>query len=361
MTSTSAAVTAVLLLVPSRAPAPPDSPIPIPLVRPFVSPDGKCVAYGGRRAGPGGPAAPCLVISNLDGSDRREVETRNATFEEIVWVGASRILFSGTKPGVAYEAVTARGEPAEPVVLPPECKVLYKRLSPDGTAVAYMGSLNRPGEEPRYGHFVVTLGTGRVRQVLSEAAMSAPAWSPDSRRLAVGIGGYVKDYSLAVIDVATGQVERVGCNGVGVNWSPDGLSLALTTDAVPAGGWFAGVPVSGRVGVWDLRGKSLRPVTPPGEYTRGETADRTEVVGSVMPVWSPDGRWLAYRRYRGVTAGKRTDYIYETWVVRRDGSEARKVLNHPAGVGWLPDARSFFWTHEGATGFVRVVPESVNR
>ncbi len=357
MTSAYLTVTATFLLVPAHVPVPPEVTPPIPAVRPFVSPDGRRVAYGARRAEPDGSTSYWLVISNLDGSDRCEARTAVQPFEEVLWQGNVTVLFTGAPVDNEYQALTARARPADPVRVPAGCEAIYKRLSPDGRALAFMGWVTAPGRDKRFGYFVVTLATGEVRQVLAESAKSAPAWSPDGRKLAVGLGDYVKDYRLAVVDVATGEVEFTGVNGVGAAWSPDGQFLAATTDAASGGSWFAGVPVTGRIGVWDLKNKALRHVSPPGRYTKDERTGRVETAGAIKPVWSPDGRWLAYQQCRWVPSGTPMEDVRETWVVRRDGTGARKVLDHAADIGWLPDGTSFFWTHDWTTGFVRVTPQ----
>jgi dipeptidyl aminopeptidase/acylaminoacyl peptidase len=88
-------------------------------------------------------------------------------------------------------------------------------------------------------------------------------------------------------------------------WSPDGAELAFTanTDA----------PTSGQ----------LRP--PTDVYTAPSVGSRLRRVttgrDALYPVWSPDGRWIAYTVI-SLVDGKRAGAI---WLVRADGTGARRL------------------------------------
>lgn len=271
-----------------------------PAIRAFLSPDGKRVAYGEVLVGPDGYRTSRLVIRSVDGSARQEIRTNLDSFGEVLWRGSERVLYSpdffSSPPSPAYWEVTSQGKLVETTKLPPGCEVGGQRLSPDGKSLAFRGKHKRPGAETFHGLFVVTLADGNVRQLLQETAMSPPAWSPDGKKLAIGIGAYQKEYALAVIDVASGRVERLGCDGVGADWSPNGKFLAFTTQNARGGSWRDGIPVDGRIGVWDLEKKTLTHVSAPGKHTD------EEIAGSLHPRWSSDGNWLAYERQRTVTA-----------------------------------------------------------
>jgi Tol biopolymer transport system component len=53
------------------------------------------------------------------------------------------------------------------------------------------------------------------------------------------------------------------------------------------------------------------------------------------PVWSPDGRWIAWGSWHGTTA--------ELWLMRSDGTEARKIADGLWPV-WAPDSRRIAYT-----------------
>jgi Tol biopolymer transport system component len=363
-----------LLSLAGAGPEDPEAAKPAVRVTRLVSPDGRREAHGLYVIRPDGEATSKIVVAEADGTGRRAVDVKLEGAAEVYWYGNDRLAYSTDVPrrrrgrGQAhsgpdaapsvplYTIVDLDGRTAETIRLPEECDPLYHALSPDGRSVAYCGRLTAGEDEKyQYGLFVVDVATGKVRNVLKEAVKTLPAWSPDSRKLAIGAaGGYVKDYPLTVIEVETGQAEAVGCNGVGAAWSPDGQALAFTTEVVQGGSWGAGIPFDGRIGVWDLTKKTMIHVSPPGVNVHDKDSGRWELAGSHRPVWSPDGRRLAYRRSHSIQGGRVDLQSEETWVVNRDGTGARKVLNHQAKVAWLPDGKTLLWLNEGRVGRVDV-------
>jgi TolB protein len=59
------------------------------------------------------------------------------------------------------------------------------------------------------------------------------------------------------------------------------------------------------------------------------------------PAWSPDGRWIAFRRKE--LAGPASTLGKQLWLIRGDGSEARALTSDPAfdhgQPVWSPDGR----------------------
>ncbi|CDO35966.1 Atxe2 family lasso peptide isopeptidase [Novosphingobium sp. KN65.2] len=75
-------------------------------------------------------------------------------------------------------------------------------------------------------------------------------------------------------------------------------------------------------------------------YIRGNRTN-TGAPDVIRPAWSPDGKWLAYR--------KRVDGITQVWRVRADGSESHQVTHSDVDVadtGWSPDGKSLLFTRE---------------
>lgn len=335
----------------------------------LVSPDGRRQAYGMQIIGSGGDVSSKIVVALADGTDRRALDITFEATDQVFWFGNDRLVYPvdpprltrrkpappvDQLPGPTYRVIDLDGRTVETIRLPRACDPLYVVFSPDGRSIAYCGGL-RTGEQGRADHglFVVDVATGAVKNVLKEAVKTHPAWSPDSRKLAIGAaGGYVNDYPLTIIDVATGEAEALGCNGVGATWSPDGQALAFTTEVARGGSWLHGIPVDGRLGVWDLAKKTLTHVSPRGVNISDKAAERWEMAGAHHPVWSPDGRRLAYRQSHSVRGKQADEESDETWVVNRDGTGARKVLNLQAEVAWLPDNTTLLWLHEGRVGRV---------
>jgi Tol biopolymer transport system component len=272
----------------------------------------------------------------------------------IIWgLGAlAAYLVVGASVGLAEPPAEAK---VDKPTLPAGCDVLYQRTAPGGELVAFVGSY-KPGEaEAEHGLFVVELKTGKVRRVLDTPVKTAPAWSPDAKKLAIGNSpGYGNVYPLVIVDVATGQVTKLGIQGVGADWSPDGRYLAFSTEIELGGSWYRGIPVAGRLGVWEFETKKLTLLTPPAYTLQDRATGRWMAGGTFSPVWSPDGRWIAYHRVTFLHQGQRRKDTHQIWVVNGEGTEFRLVSAGAAEVSWSPDSRSVRLTEDGATRSVEI-------
>lgn len=103
----------------------------------------------------------------------------------------------------------------------------------------------------------------------TSSGIGGSAWSPDGTELAVTtLDGPVR------IDIATGAVTPIP-RGEGVlDWSPDGAHILMSEGA--------GNPTERLVAV-DAHGTGATVLT-----------DYLQVTLQTTPVWSPDGRWVAY-------------------------------------------------------------------
>lgn len=152
--------------------------------------------------------------------------------------------------------------------------------SPDGTRIAYVHSAK--GEESTV--WVLDPAGKRAAYELpgSKPGDSSPNWSPDSGMLALRRCEKSDERStVAVVDSKSGElVQRLDAVGIGIGhpvWSPDGASIAVSTDS-DGGGLFE-IAVSYQDGA--LAAAPLRP------------AFATE--GQVSPQdWTSDGRILVY-------------------------------------------------------------------
>ena len=177
-----------------------------------------------------------------------------ACFAAVLVTTAGSAILAGNREGGPPAAKMAETQAAgksvttpvvtEPV-LPEGCDPLYRHTSPDGRRVAFVGNYTPtiPGAQVRYGLFVVNLMTREVRQLIDKDLKTTTAWSPDSRKLAIGDSpGYGNIYPLVIVDADTGVIDKTGVQGAGPSWSPDGRSIAVSTGFHQGGSWSGGVP-----------------------------------------------------------------------------------------------------------------------
>jgi hypothetical protein len=232
---------------------------------------------------------------------------------------------------------------AEPV-LPEGCDPLYRHTSPDGRRVVFIGDYTPtiPDAKTRYGLFVVNLASKEVRQLIDKDLKSTTAWSPDSRKLAIGDSpGYGKIYPLVIVDADTGILDRTGVQGAGPAWSPDGRFIAVSTGFHQGGSWSYGIPVDGHIGLYDTETRQLTPITPTGYNHYDERRALSAMRGAIRPLWSPDGRRIAFELWAQTWQGEKTINVRDVWVVDRDGKNLRRALaGSTVGARWSPDGKA---------------------
>lgn len=243
-------------------------------------------------------------------------------------------------------------------------------FSPDGRYLAY--AADRAGTPDLY---VRDLRTGRERRVTAlDGAEVSPAFSPDGRKLAF----QDQDGATYVLDLRTGRVRQLVPPLFGPgrpSWSADGKTLAfaavkpysarfregtsqvLTVDVVTGkqtyhapGGEHASISTRGDDGpVWSPDGRQVAFVVDSTLRIMPVAADGTprgparELNGEVAdaPSWSGDGRRLLYLsngtlRLADVTTGKARD-VDVPLSYRPDVARGRTVIH--AGAFWDGESR----------------------
>jgi Tol biopolymer transport system component/DNA-binding winged helix-turn-helix (wHTH) protein len=197
-------------------------------------------------------------------------------------------------------------------------------LSPDGTRVAF--SVYDP--ESRFERLVVrSVEPSRTIRLTNAgtAIEGLPMWSPDGTRIAferLGVG-YCEMF---LVPSLGGNERRIGpCQDYNFNvfdWTPDGRSLIFAERPDPTRRALA-------LALWNLdSGEKHR-----FDYARG--ADDEDIDAH----YSPDGRFIAFRR--GLSP------YSDIWVMRADGSDARRVTHVSAtirGHAWMADNRSIVFS-----------------
>ncbi|MCO5973593.1 serine hydrolase [Actinoallomurus soli] len=222
-------------------------------------------------------------------------------------------------------------------------------LSADGSRIAYvLRTLDGAGDRTVDQLWLVGVDGDSPRRLTSGPDDTAPAWSPDGRRLA-----FLRDGQVAVLDAAGGEPEQVTDLPLGAGaprWSPDGRRLAFTAPVDPTGGargpmvsdgldyqadgqGFRG-PVRRQLHVLDLDGRKVRQLT-----------DGPESAGT--PAWSPDGIALAFTRGAGADGDLRHRTPVHLLEVDTPYARAR-ILAFADGVastvGWVADGSALLVT-----------------
>jgi dipeptidyl aminopeptidase/acylaminoacyl peptidase len=155
---------------------------------------------------------------------------------------------------------------------------------------------------------------------VSEADLAVTAYwpAPDARHVAI-VGQLHGRFGLWIADLETGTATSILAPDAGVQaialvtWSPDSGRLAFTGQ--PRG--------SNLVAIWvaDADGAALHQITPFEQH-------------AALPMWSPDGAWIAYLR----DAGRGSRCVVDLSIVRPDGTDARLVFRDAPAIDWDADS-----------------------
>ena len=224
----------------------------------MVSPDGKWVAYTIPAFDDDANLYSEIFLKSTDETPPRSLGKVAGELDQVTWIGNDQIALSQFAMANQFAVLETTGKRLPDIVLPPKCNVIYMTLSPDAQNVAFTGWRN-VGDKNEYGLFVWRLRQNEVRLLIEKELKTRPAWSPDSRRLAIGAArGYTKDYPLQVVDITTGNVDDTGVLGVGASWSPDGKLIACTTGVRRGGSWIRGIPTDGKLGIYDVEKRTMQ-------------------------------------------------------------------------------------------------------
>lgn len=204
--------------------------------------------------------------------------------------------------------------------------------SPDGRWLAFgAGSeqgVDRPlSDRSRSEVWLVDTVTEELRRLAGET-VSDLEWLPGTDELAIA------DNGIHVYSVTTGEDRSLGIDGAAaISWSPDGTTVAFTRTS--------------RVGSGEAEhdATSLWLADADGTNERQLNAAYGAVHG-VGPVWSPDGRHIAYQRVRGCCES------HEVVVVSADDNPTEVVIEPPTTRGsdgpvrWYP--WSVTWSPDGS-------------
>jgi TolB protein len=218
-----------------------------------------------------------------------------------------------------------------PALSPALSRNLSPSWSPDGRKVVF--------STPRDGNWDVLVvnadGSGQRRLTRDPARDGLPAWSPDGRLIA-----FVRDRNgndRVYVMNADGSGQRMlARRGGSFAWSPNGRKIA-----------FLGCPRG--IGVINADGSGQVALTPRPPASRCANL-----------VWSPDGRKIAFAGASG-SGGNCGEFCFAVWVVDADGSAPQNLTRKqgarvPGPVAfepvWSPDGRkiAFVSDRDGSLG-----------
>jgi len=179
--------------------------------------------------------------------------------------------------------------------------------SPDGKRIVFESKV-----AGYYQLFTMNADGSEIVQITHDAwNHDTPSWSPDGKKFAF-VSDQNKHSAIYIMNVDGSGLERLSpesAESIDPTWSPDSRQVIYCADD------DLHPPKKNDASIYsvDLQSK----------------ATKTLITGGVntYPLWSPDGKRIAFRRMIG-------DMNSEVFVANGDGSDPRNVSNHMAFDGW---------------------------
>ena len=210
---------------------------------------------------------------------------------------------------------------------PPPTNVTSAEWSPRGGTILFRSELYEAEE-----FWTIEADGTRLRRIGKGGGAS---WSPDGSEIAIGDGSD----EISIVDTrgALRRTIRLGIEeglypGPVGPWSPDGSLMAISVTNESTESLIYVVPTDGK-----SRAKPL--------------GKREEGVSEEFATWSPDGRLIAFVRVYADASDAQ-----EVWVMRRDGTDRRRIATGAQDVRWSADGKALLFSasYPLAPGLYRV-------
>jgi Tol biopolymer transport system component len=269
-----------------------------------------------------------LVTAAADGSDVRQVATLDTRYYRYPrWSPDNRWIAYQGGDGFRWDlyVVAAAGD-GKPVPLTSESRFIEGLAwRPDSQAVVFAS--NRGSTIPYLAPLAlweVPLDRRRPPRQLTPSEVSYD--QPDVHdsglvsaarvQMRFDVWQFPFDASAASTPAATRMTNQTG--------------QVLTPTAAPDGNQFAYLSdAGGHSNIW---------VMSPSGSPRQITFEDDPRVAIGVPIWSPDGRWIAFVSSKG-----QVNFAFGVWLVRPDGSELHQLVERGLGVAWSPDAQDLYF------------------
>lgn len=279
----------------------------------------------------GGQGHGALYLVNPDGSGKRRV-VETAGHATPSWSPDGRRIVFQTKSGPGLTVVNADGSGQQRLTIG-----THPAWSPDGQRIAFGRAANK--QQSDWDIFVMNADGSEQRRLVRHG--TDPRWSPDGRTIAfvrrATLDGF--NYDIYAVDGEGGPARGLARSAAYENdpaWSPDGRRIAFVRGNDI---WLMNADGSG-----------------PRRLTSGAARDRA-------PSWSPDGRTIAFDR--------RVGSIYQISVMNADGSGQRRLalggagrplraLGATLGAGplWSPDGKQIAYSRALGNGPGFIAPDN---
>jgi TolB protein len=192
--------------------------------------------------------------------------------------------------------------------------------SPDGERLVFARA-KRGGREDVETFLYVVSADGSGERVLrreppgrTPVFLTAPAWSPDGKRIAFTriTFGDEPGAAVYVMDADGQHARKLVDEALEPDWSPDGRRIAVASYRDRVGRTcFQECSLNSEIYVVDADGGNLRRLT-------------TSVANEASPTWSPDGKRIAFVSDRS----GRNVHEYELYVVDGGGGDPRRLTHN---------------------------------